>query len=271
MTDQDKINQLKNKIEFLLNRQDEFYKELYTLQAELKRIISDPSTEVKPVTPISEAVHIKSAPLPAETRTTTPKVTPKKVRTDLEKFIGENLINKIGIVILVIGVAIGAKYSIEHNLINPLTRIILGYLASAGLMIIGIRLKSKYESYSAVLVSGAIAIMYFMTFAAYDFYNLIPQLAAFILMWVFTVFGVIAALHYNQVVIAHIGLVGAIAIPFLLSDGSGRVVVLFSYMAVINVGILILSFYKYWKSLYYAAFVLTWLIYRKQNTTYIKH
>ena len=53
---------------------------------------------------------------------------PSKIKADLEKFIGENLINKIGIAITVIGVAIGAKYSIEHELISPLTRIILGYL-----------------------------------------------------------------------------------------------------------------------------------------------
>ncbi len=36
----------------------------------------------------------------------------KKGHFDLEKYIGENLISKIGIAILIIGVAIGAKYSI---------------------------------------------------------------------------------------------------------------------------------------------------------------
>ena len=47
---------------------------------------------------------------------------------DIEKFIGENIISKIGIAIIVIGVAIGTKYSIENDLISPLTRIILGYV-----------------------------------------------------------------------------------------------------------------------------------------------
>ena len=32
-------------------------------------------------------------------------------------------------------------------------------------------------------------------------------------------------------------------------------------MAIINIGILVLSFKKYWKPLYYVSFVLTWLIY----------
>ena len=182
-------------------------------------------------------------------------------KSNLEKFIGENLISKFGIAITVIGVGIFAKYSIENNLISPLTRIVIGYLAGLGLVGFGIKLKAKYANFSAILVSGALAIMYFITFAAYSFYGLFPQLMAFGLMLLFTVFGVVAALNYNKQVIAHIGLVGAYAVPFLLSNGSGEVVTLFSYMAIINVGILVLSFKKYWKPLFYSAFGLTWLIY----------
>lgn len=183
------------------------------------------------------------------------------VKSDFEKFIGENLISKIGILILIFGVGIGAKYAIDHDMVSPLTKIILGYAIGAGLMAFAIRLKEKYENFSAVLVSGAIAIMYFITYAAYDFYSLIPQILAFALMVIFTSFTVIAALKYNKQVIAHIGLVGAYAVPFLLSNGSGKVGVLFTYMAIINIGILILSFKKYWKPLFYASFGLTWVIF----------
>ena len=187
-------------------------------------------------------------------------------KSSLEKFIGENLISKFGIAITVIGVAIFAKYSIENNLISPLTRIIIGYLAGLGLVGFGIKLKAKYDNFSAVLVSGALAIMYFITFAAYSFYGLFPQLMAFGLMLLFTAFGVVAALNYNKQVIAHIGLVGAYAVPFLLSDGSGNVATLFTYMAIINVGILAISLKKYWKPLFYSSFVLTWLIYISWNS-----
>ena len=65
----------------------------------------------------------------------------------------------------------------------------------------------------------------------------------------------------NKQIIAHIGLVGAYAVPYLLSNGSGDVFVLFSYVAIINIGILLIAFKKYWKPLYYMAFGFTWLIY----------
>ena len=186
---------------------------------------------------------------------------PLEIKSDLEKFIGENLINKIGIAILVIGVGIGAKYSIENDLISPLTRIILGYLVGLGLIGLGIKLKKEYDNFSAVLVSGAMAILYFITYAAFSFYELIPQVFAFALMVIFTIFTVIAALNYNKQVIAHIGLVGAYAVPFLLSNDTGQAAVLFSYVAIINIGILVIAFKKYWKPLYYVSFALTWLIF----------
>ncbi|WP_242086853.1 DUF2339 domain-containing protein [Aestuariivivens sediminis] len=185
----------------------------------------------------------------------------EKSNRNLEKFIGENLINKIGIVILVIGVGIGAKYSIEHDLISPLTRIILGYLIGLGLLVFGIKLKEKYVNFSAVLVSGAMTVLYVMTYLAYGLYGLLPQVFAFCLMVLFTVFTVISALNYNKQIIAHIGLVGAYAVPFLLSENSGNATVLFSYMVIINSGILVIAFKKYWKALYISSFLLTWLIY----------
>ena len=70
---------------------------------------------------------------------------PASCKSNMEKFIGENLISKIGVVITVIGVAIDAKYSIGNNLISPLTRIILGYLSSVVLLCIGMKLKTNYD------------------------------------------------------------------------------------------------------------------------------
>ena len=170
--------------------------------------------------------------------------------------------------------ALGAKYSIENDLINPLTRIVLGYISGGILLIFSYRLRKKYESYSAVLVSGAMAIFYLLTYFAYDFYSLIPQVLAFVLMLIFTVFTVLASLSYNRSVIAHIGLVGAYAIPFILSSKTGDIVVLFSYIGLINLGILAISIKKYWRLLFCSSFFFTWiacavwLVYDSDNIHY---
>jgi hypothetical protein len=186
---------------------------------------------------------------------------PPREKTDFEKWIGENLISKIGIAILVLGVGIGAKFAIDNGWISPLTRIILGYLMGIGILVFAIKLKPKYLNFSAVLLGGALAIMYFITYLAYNPYELIPQAMAFALMVVFTAFTVVAAINYEKQIIAHIGLVGAYAVPFLLSDGSGQVGILFTYMAILNIGILIIAFKRNWKPLYFVAFAFTWLIF----------
>ena len=188
-------------------------------------------------------------------------VNKSRAASGIEKYIGENLINKIGIIITVIGVAIGAKYAIDHQLINPLWRIISGYLFGIGLLTLALRLKGGYMNFSAVLLSGSMAILYFMTYAAFSFYDLIGQVPAFALMVLFTSFTVAAAINYDRQVIAHIGLVGAYAVPFVLGRWSDNVTVLFTYTAIINIGILFISFKKYWKPLWYTSFIITWIMF----------
>lgn len=270
-----RINYLLDRLDTLLKKQESFSKEIDELRQEIIKLKSSKLTQESNIKPITQQEQspikveeekvktIEQQPIqPKEQSVITPIVSSEpKAKSNIEKFIGENLINKIGIAITVIGVAIGAKYSIEHQLISPLTRIILGYIVGLGLLGFAIKLKPKYENYSAVLLSGAIAIMYFITFAAYSFYDLIPQSITFALMVAFTAFAVIASINYNMQVISIIGLVGAYAVPFLLSDGSGKYAFLFSYIAIINTGILFIAFKRYWKILFYSAFALTWLIF----------
>lgn len=283
MTDtNDQINQLLEHLNALSKKQTDLLNEINDLRLQINRLrlaSASPIEALKDAADHKQAIATEPSALPEkiisehhqvsqqykpDESTRQPVHPPQKgtnVKANFEKFIGENLTAKIGIAITVIGVAIGAKYAIDNQLISPLTRIILGYLAGIGLLGFAIKLKKKYENFSAVLLSGSMAILYFITYAAYSFYSLIPQVVAFGLMVVFTIFTVVAAITYNRQIIAQFGLVGAYAVPFLLSDGSGKVSVLFTYMAIINAGILFIAFKRYWKSLYYSSFALTWMIY----------
>jgi uncharacterized membrane protein len=185
----------------------------------------------------------------------------KKVSTNWEKFIGENIISKIGVVITIVGVFIGIRHSIDYELITPLIRIIIGYIFGFLLLSLGVYFLKKYKNYSAVLISGAMAINFFSTYASYSFYNLISQLTCFVILALVTIITVLFSTKYNKQFMAIIGLVGAYVIPFLLSSGEENVAVYFSYMVIINVGILFVAFLKYWKKLYYISFITTWFIY----------
>jgi uncharacterized membrane protein len=278
------IQELFAKLDLLLKKQELISEEVNNLKDEILKLKTSRMPEPKiaeipeeipenpeliqqiPETPEPEKEYRYHVPQAAEPNSKTWDKTeattePSDQGFNLEKFIGENLISKIGIVITVIGAAIGVKYSIDHQLISPLMRVLLGYFLGIALLGTGISLRRKYENYSAVLISGAMTTFYFMTFAAFSFYQLISQATAFVMMVIFTVFTVLAAIKLNKQVVAHIGLVGAYAVPFLLGDDSSNAGILFGYMAIINAGILAISFLKYWKSLFYASFILTWLIF----------
>jgi len=182
---------------------------------------------------------------------------------DTESFIGTKVISIVGILLIMLGVGYGAKYAIENNLISPKIWIIAVYVLGTTLLLIALKLKSKFENFSAVLLSGAMAIYYFTTYFAFAQYDLIAREVAFGMMLVFTVFTVLAALRYDNQIIAHIGFVGAYAVPFLVRGNNENVVALFSFMTIVNVGILGVAIKKYWQSLLYSAFFLTWLIFAK--------
>lgn len=182
-------------------------------------------------------------------------------KNNWEFFVGQSLISKIGILITIIGVFIGVKYSLENDLISPAMRISLGYLIGIGLFLLSKRLQVKQEDFSAVLLSGSLSIMYFITFAAYSFYDLFHIAFAFLLMVLLTVYTVFSSIKYNKEFISLIGMVGAYGIPFLLSSGQGNFFVLFFYMLIINAGILAVSTQKSWKILLISTLSFTWLVY----------
>ncbi|MDX2049542.1 MAG: DUF2339 domain-containing protein [Chitinophagaceae bacterium] len=273
----EQIIKLEKRLHELMQQQNILNKQLFDLSEEISRLkgiasfqdVSTPIEQKKPIkgTPVTEEVHSKAIIPPPVVKENIPQQTPvalnpsRQASRKLEEFIGGNIASKVGILITIIGVFIGAKYAIDNNLVSPLIRIISGYCAGITLVAVALWLKKKYENYSAVLLGGGLSVLYFITYIAYSYYQLLPQTTAFIVMLLVTAATVCAALVYNQPVIAHLALVGSYSIPFLLSDDSGRYHILFSYIAIINTGVLIISFVRYWKSLFYTAFSLTWLIY----------
>lgn len=187
----------------------------------------------------------------------------KKVKDNsLEEFIGGNLLSKIGIVLLLIGIGIFVKYAIDNDWITPLGRVLLSYGVGGVLIGISYYLRKKYRAYSAVLMAGGVATIYLTTYLGFIFYEIPPnKTLAFALMLLTTIYTVFEAIRYKQESIGVFGLVAAYAVPFLLSDGSGDVLTLFIYMSIINIGILSVSFWQNWSITGIIAFAVSWIIF----------
>ncbi len=115
----------------------------------------------------------------------------------LENFIGLKLLHLVGIVVLVIGLSIGVKYAIDEQLISEVTRIVLAYAAGGLLFFLSLRLKANYTLFSAILFSGAMASLYFTTYAAFVYYHMFPFWMAFLVMVVLTGYTTYGAINYT--------------------------------------------------------------------------
>lgn len=176
---------------------------------------------------------------------------------DMEKFIGENLVNKIGIAILVLAIGFFVKYAIDQNWVGPVGRVGIGLLCGGILIGIAHKLRNNYKSFSSVLAGGGLAVFYFTITLAYKQFGLFGQSTAFVIMIIITAFAVALSILYDKQELAIIALVGGFVAPFLVSNGSGNYVTLFIYLIVLNSGLLIIAYKKGWRLLNLLSFIFT--------------
>jgi uncharacterized membrane protein len=184
-----------------------------------------------------------------------------KKETDLEKFIGENLANKIGIAVLVLGISFFVKYAIDKDWIKEAGRVIIGLIAGGILIGIAHRIRHTYRSFSSVLMGGGLTVFYFTIAFAFHQYHLISQPVGFILMIVITAFAVLLSLYYDRRELAILATIGGFITPFLVSTGQENYAALFTYLCILNSGLMVLAWFKRWPSINIIALFFTIIIY----------
>lgn len=226
------------------------------MQEELRQLYGQAQQQQQRIIELhNRLVQMGGQPVQPESKTASPS------NWVSENFIGLRLIHLIGIVVLVIGLSIGVKYAIDRNLISEIMRILLAYAAGAVLLILSFRLKAKYEGFSAILLSGAMATFYFTTYGAFVYYSMMPFAVAFAIMVGLTVLTTYQSIIYNRQEIALLGLVGAYGIPFLISQNSDRADLFFLYISLINLGVAFLAIKKQWHWVSRAAQAITWVLF----------
>ena len=180
---------------------------------------------------------------------------------DLEKFIGENLANKIGIAILVIGIGFFVKYAIDQNWINEIGRVLIGILCSGILLGVAHSMRKKFHAFSSVLVGGGIAILYITITIAFQEYQVFNQVTAFLIMVVITGFTIVLSLAYSRIELAVLAILGGYGSPFMVSTGGGNYIVLFTYILILNIGMLILAYHKKWNLINIISYIFTVILF----------
>jgi uncharacterized membrane protein len=165
----------------------------------------------------------------------------------LETRIGTRWLLYIGIIAIVIGVAYFEKLAIDNRWINETARTIQGGVLGALLVYAGTRfVRAGYRTYGLMIAGGGIAVLYVSTYAAFNFYHLIPQPLAFALMSAITALAAWLADRQRSQGLALMAGGGGFATPFLLPGDTDAEIALFTYDAILIAGTMFLAHRQVW-------------------------
>jgi uncharacterized membrane protein len=183
--------------------------------------------------------------------------------SSLESAIGTRWIGRIGILAIIFGVAFFLKYSFDNKLIGETGRVILGIFWGAVFIGAGEYLQKKrnLSLYGQMVSGGGLAVLYLALYAAFALYHLLPAPLAALCMLVITSTGMTLSIRYSAYSLVAIALLGGFLTPVMLSTGQNQPVILFSYVLLLDMGILFLLRFRYWPSLVAASLFGTILLY----------
>jgi uncharacterized membrane protein len=187
---------------------------------------------------------------------------------DLEFKLGGKFFTIVGAVAVLFGVGFFLRFAFEQNLITETMRVVLGVLAGFVLIGLGDFLRRKYANYGQILQGTGVGILYLSVFAAYAFYGMLNQPSAIVAMSVVSISGAFLALRANSQPLAGVAQFGAYLTPFLLGLSGEDPNRLFIYVAIVNVGVLLIAMWKLWRGLTLGSLVGSAIVYVAWHSQY---
>jgi uncharacterized membrane protein len=175
-------------------------------------------------------------------------------------FFGGNTLVRFGVIVLFFGVAFLLKFASEHIEIPIEARFIAVALGAIVMLAIGWRLRETRPGYALIVQGGAVGVLYLTVFTAFRLFQLLPAGLVFALLAAMAVFSALLAVLQDSRSLAAMGVSGGFLAPILASTGAGSHVALFSFYALLNCGILIIAWFKAWRSLNLLGFAFTFII-----------
>lgn len=249
-------------LRLLTERVEALERELAALRVAAPIAASPPPP--KPVGQVAEVILDKPAPAFVENLAAPtpvlppPKVSPSTPPPSLESRLGAQVFNRIGIIAVLFGAALGLKLAIDNHWIGPVGRILIGLAAGAGIIIWSERFRSKgFSAFSYSLKAVGTGVLYLSLWAAFQLYHLLPSGAALAGMILVTAWNAYMAWAQDAELLAAYALAGGLATPLLLSTGGNHEKFLFTYLLTIDFATAVLVRIKPWQRLLLGAFPAT--------------
>ena len=197
----------------------------------------------------------EAPPLPPE-----PNFVERGIERIKRWFTSGNVPVKVGMLVLLAGVAALLKYASDQGWLRmPIELRLAGISAAAlGGLVFAWRKRESHRAFALALQGGAIGVLLLVVFAAFKNYGLIGAVPAFALSVVLVAGLCVMAVLQESRTLAILGVLAGFMAPIWLSDGSGNHVGLFSYYALLNAGVFAIAWVRPWRILNLLGFAFTW-------------
>lgn len=223
--------------------------ELALRVAELERKLADLTHSPAPVQ------VLRRQPPPPPIFSAPSVETPAPPRQSLESRLGSQIFNLVGIVAIIVGTSWFLKLAIERGWIGPAARVLIGILAGVGFVLWSERFRRKgFAAFSYSLKALGSAVLYLSLWASFQLYHQLPAPVALGAMILVTAWNGFMAWSQDAELLAAYGLIGGFATPLLLSTGGNHETFLFTYVAALDLAVVLLQRVKPWRRLLIPAF-----------------
>lgn len=225
-----------------------------------------PAPEVQAPAPAEPVAAEPPTVAPARWETARPEPAvpsvPALVPDEAERTVVGVWFSRVGVVLVILAAIFGVKWASDNGYIGPGTWISLGYLSALGALGGGVLTQRRgYRAWALAVTGLGIGLGYVSTFAAFQVFGLFSHGLAFAVMVLLALLSAGLSLHHDAVPIAWLGTLGGFLTPFLLDNGQGSTAALFTYLALLDLGVLLLASRRKWRSLDLLGLVGTWVIF----------
>ena len=177
-----------------------------------------------------------------------------------EFIFGGNVLVKLGVLILFLGLAFLLRYTAERVTVPIELRYAGVALVGMVLLAIGWKLRQKRRTYALVLQGAGVGVFYLTTIAAMKISELLPPTIGFGFMVAVAVLGALLAVLQDAPMLALVATLEGFAAPVLASTGQNRPVALFTYLLILDLGVALIAARKAWRPLNLVALVGTFTL-----------
>jgi len=205
---------------------------------------------------------IREGYIPSQKAATVGKRTDMEWWSKLEEAVGKRWITWVGAIVLFLGVALFVKYAFDQKWLGPTARVLIGVIGGICVTAAGERfVRRQMRALGQGLIGAGLAILYVSLYAAYGLYQFLPQSAAFGFMIIVTIIGLVLAVIHNAIPISFLAVLGGFLTPIMLSTGQDTRDTLFSYLLLLDIGVLGIAWFKRWRAIDVLAFIGTWALF----------